>query len=175
MISAFLLSAGENQIQWGDFLFYLITFIVLIWLVKYFAWDSVAGMMDKRATKIANDIDSASNDRKKAAELAKKREAALKDSRAEASQIVDQAKKNGEDQKATIINDANEEAAAMRDRAQKDIAQQKEEALEGVKDDVAELSIEIASKVIQKELNPSNHKDLVDSDIEGLGKHNENR
>ncbi|MHC5523190.1 F0F1 ATP synthase subunit B [Ligilactobacillus saerimneri] len=175
MNSTFLLSVAGGQVEWGDFLFYLVTFVILVALVKHFAWNSITGMMDKRAEKIADDIDSAAKDRKKAAELAEKREAALKDSRAEASEIINNAKKSGEEQKSNIINGANEEATAMRERAEKDIAQQKEDALKGVKAQVAELSVEIASKVIQKELDPSGHKALVDSYIEGLGKQNETR
>ncbi|KRN89008.1 F0F1 ATP synthase subunit B [Ligilactobacillus ceti] len=173
MNSTFLLDA--QGVQWGDFLFYLVTFLLLIAAIKHFAWDSIAGMMDKRAEKIADDIDSAERNRIKAAELAEQREAALKDSHIEASQIVDRAKKNGEEQKATILASANSEATALKERARKDIEQERQDALEGVKNDVAELSIEIASKVIQKELNASGHETLVDSYIEGLGKHNETR
>ena len=47
-----------------------------------------------------------------------------------------------------------------------------QEAMSGIKNDVAELSIEIASKIIQKELNAEDQKALVDSYIEGLGKQN---
>ena len=60
----------------------------------------------------------------------------------------------------------------MKDNAKKDIEQQRQEAMSGIKNDVAELSIEIASKIIQKELNAEDQKALVDSYIEGLGKQN---
>lgn len=66
MNSALLLGAAESGVQWGDFLFYLITFLLLIALVKHFAWGPVTEMMEKRADKIANDIDSAEDARKKA-------------------------------------------------------------------------------------------------------------
>ena len=60
----------------------------------------------------------------------------------------------------------------LKDNAKKDIEQQRQEAMSGIKNDVAELSIEIASKIIQKELNAEDQKALVDSYIEGLGKQN---
>lgn len=165
-----LLSAAEGGVQWGDFLFYLVTFIILIALVKHFAWGPVTEMMEKRAEKIANDIDSAEDARKKAEELAAKRESALKDSHVEASKIIDRAKQNGEQQKANIVSAAQAEVDTLKQNAKKDIAQEREEALANVKNDVAALSVEIASKIIQKELDAKDQEALVDSYIEGLGK-----
>ena len=86
MNATFLIGAAEG-VQWGDFLFYLLTFVVLIAAVKHFAWGPVTEMMEKRANKIANDIDSAEDARKKAEELAAQREEALKDSHVEASRL----------------------------------------------------------------------------------------
>ncbi len=171
MNATFLIGASEG-VQWGDFLFYLLTFTVLIAAVKHFAWGPVTEMMEKRANKIANDIDSAEDARKKAEELAAQREEALKDSHVEASKIIDRAKQNGEQQKASIVDSAQSEVMTMKDNAKKDIEQQRQEAMSGIKNDVAELSIEIASKIIQKELNAEDQKALVDSYIEGLGKQN---
>ena len=173
MYSTFLL--GDAGVQWGDFLFYLIMFIIMLLIVKHFAWGPVTKMMDKRATKISNDIDSAEKARKEAEGLAAKRQTALENSRTEAAGIIDRAKQNGEQQKASIVDAANEEVKTMKANAKKDIQQEKQDALSSVKNDVAELSIEIASKIIQKELTPESQKELVDSYIEGLGKQNGNR
>ena len=173
MYSTFLL--GDAGVQWGDFLFYLIMFIIMLLIVKHFAWGPVTKMMDKRATKISNDIDSAEKARKEAEDLAAKRQTALENSRTEAAGIIDRAKQNGEQQKVSIVNAANEEVKTMKANAKKDIQQEKQDALSSVKNDVAELSIEIASKIIQKELTPESQKELVDSYIEGLGKQNGNR
>ena len=173
MYSTFLL--GDAGVQWGDFLFYLIMFIIMLLIVKHFAWGPVTKMMDKRATKISNDIDSAEKARKEAEDLAAKRQTALENSRTEAAGIIDRAKQNGEQEKASIVNAANEEVKTMKANAKKDNQQEKQDALSSVKNDVAELSIEIASKIIQKELTPESQKELVDSYIEGLGKQNGNR
>ena len=174
MNSTFLLGAAEG-VQWGDFLFILILFVILMLLIKKFAWGPGSDMMEKRASKIASDLDSAEDARQKAEELAQKREAALKDSHVEASKIIDRAKKNGEQQKANIVDSATLEVKTMKENAKKDIQQERQEALDSVKNDVAELSIEIASKIIQKELNANDQKALVDSYIEGLGKQNGTR
>lgn len=175
MNTTFLLSATEQGVAWGDFIFYIVTFLILLALVKKFAWTPITDMMEKRATKISNDIDSAEQARQKAEELVEKRDLALKNSRSEASQIIDRAKKNGEQQKANIVSSAHEEVQTMKANAKKNIQQERQEALDSVKNDVAELSIEIASKIIRKELTADDQKALVDSYIEGLGKQNETR
>lgn len=112
MNSTFLLGAAEEGFAWGDFLFYLVLFIILMALIKKFAWGPVTEMMEKRATKIATDIDAAEESRKKAEDLAQKREEALQASRTEASEIVNRAKQNGEQQKATIVSAAHYHHAA---------------------------------------------------------------
>lgn len=165
---------GDAGVQWGDFLFYLLVFAIMTFIIKKFAWGPVTKIMDERATRISNDMDSAEKARKDAEALAEKREAALQDSRAEAAGIIERAKQSGEQQKEHIVDAANEEAKTMRENAKKNIQQEKEEAFESVKSDVAELSVEIASKIIQKELTPKANKELIDSYIEGLGKQNGN-
>ncbi|KRL97376.1 F0F1 ATP synthase subunit B [Liquorilactobacillus satsumensis] len=168
----FVLGAATG-VEWGDMLFYAVLFVVLLALIKHYAWGPVTDMMEKRATKIANDLDSAEEARKNAEQVEEQRVSALKDSHAEASQIIERARKNGEQQKTTIVADAHGEAQALKDTAKQDIERERQDALEGVKNDVAELSLEIASKVISKNLQMNDQKALIDSYIEGLGKQNE--
>ncbi|KRM18841.1 ATP synthase F0, B subunit [Ligilactobacillus hayakitensis DSM 18933 = JCM 14209] len=175
MNTTFLLGAAESGVAWGDFIFYIFTFLILLALVKKYAWGPVTEMMEKRSQKISDDIDSAEKARQDAEDLLAKREAALKNSRVEASEIIDRAKKNGEQQKANIISSAQDEVQTLKSNAKKDIQQERQEALDSVKNDVAELSIEIATKIIRKELTSKDQKALVDSYIEGLGKQNETR
>ena len=172
MSAEFLLGAASG-IYWGDTIFYLVLFLVLVALIKHFAWGPVTSMMEKRAEKIALDIDNAEKSRVEAEKLADQRQAALKDSHVEASQIIDRAKTNGEQQKSKIIDGAHQEVTALKENAKQDIARERQDALESVKDDVAELSLAIASKVIVKNLKLEDQKALIDSYIEGLGKQNE--
>lgn len=163
--------AQSNQLYMGDMLFYLISFIIMALLVWHFAWKPVTEMMKKRADKIADDIDNATNDRKEAAKLAAQRQAELKGSKEEATKIVDDARKNGQSLRSQIIDDAHNDARTIQEQAQRDAEQARQDALKGAKDDVANLSIEIASKLIKKQLNADDQQELIDSYIEGLVKH----
>lgn len=166
-----LLVLGANQVALGDMLFILVSFIVLALLVKHFAWGPVTKMMDARSEKITGDLDYADQERSRAEKLAKEREDALKSSRAEAVEIVSKAKESGETQKKSIVTDAHSEAEEVRQRAKSDAAKAKEDAMADAQNDIASLSLEIASKVISKELNADDQKSLIDSYIKELTVH----
>ena len=163
-----LLVLGANQVALGDMLFILVSFIVLALLVKHFAWGPVTKMMDARSEKITGDLDYADQERSRAEKLAKEREDALKNSRAEAVEIVNKAKESGETQKKSIVSDAHSEAEEVRQRAKSDAAKAKKDAMDDAQSDIANLSLEIASKVISKELNADDQKSLIDSYIKEL-------
>ncbi|GEO66018.1 F0F1 ATP synthase subunit B [Levilactobacillus spicheri] len=162
-----------QSLYFGDSLFYIVCFILLMWLIKIFAWKPITKMMSDRADKISNDIDSAEKSRTDAAALVAKRQSALNASHAEAAEIVQTAKSNGQEQRDQIMAQAQADVQSLKTSAQKDIDQEREDALSHAKDDVASLSIEIASKIIQRELNADDQKALIDSYIEGLGKQHE--
>lgn len=149
-------------------LWYLIVFSILLLAVKNYAWGPVKDMMEKRRQKIIDDLDQAASDRKKAETLANEREAALKNSRQEATQILSDAKSNAQKTGKQIVSEANNEASAIRERAKADAAQAKTDALNEARDEVADLSVTIAEKVIAKNLSAADQKDLVDQFIKGL-------
>ena len=78
----------------GDFILIAGSFLLLIFLVKNYAWGNIISVLDERAEKISSDIDGAEEARKKAEELASKREAELAGSRTEAKTIIENAKGN---------------------------------------------------------------------------------
>ena len=110
----------------GDFILIAGSFLLLIFLVKKFAWGNITSILDARAEKITNDIDEAEAARKKAEELATKREAELAGSRQEATTILETAKETAEKNKAHILSEANQEALRLKEKAQLEISQNKE-------------------------------------------------
>lgn len=149
-------------------LWYLIVFSILLLAVKHYAWGPVKDMMEKRRQKVIDDLDQAASDRKKAETLANEREAALKNSRQEATQILSDAKSNAQKTSKQIVSEANDEASAIREKAKADAAQAKTDALNEARDEVADLSVTIAEKVIAKNLSAADQKELVDQFIKGL-------
>ncbi|WP_424349374.1 F0F1 ATP synthase subunit B [Latilactobacillus sp. 5-91] len=169
------LIVGASASYLGDSLFVLVVFIILVALVGKFAFGPVSKMMQERSNKITNDLDSAAQSREDAAKLAAQRATELKSSKSEAVEIVNTAKQNGEKQREGMVTLAQEEVQTLKQNAKKDIEQSRLDALNSARDDVAQLSIEIASKLIKKELSVADQKSLINSYIEGLDKQNETR
>ena len=153
----------------GDFILIAGSFLLLIFLVKKYAWGNITSVLDERAEKISSDIDGAEEARKKAEVLASKREAELAGSRTEAKTIIENAKETAEKSKADILAEAKLEAGRLKEKANQEIAQNKAEALQSVKGDVADLTISLAGKIISQNLDGHAHKELIDQYIDQLG------
>ena len=153
----------------GDFILIAGSFLLLIFLVKKYAWGNLSSILDERAEKISSDIDGAEEARKKAEELASKREAELAGSRTEAKTIIENAQGTAEKSRADILAEAKLEAGRLKEKANQEIAQNKAEALQSVKGDVADLTISLAEKILSKNLDSQAHKELIDQYIDQLG------
>ena len=153
----------------GNFILIAGSFLLLIFLVKKYAWGNITSVLDQRAEKISSDIDAAEEARKKAEQLASKREAELVGSRTEAKTIIENAKETAEKSRADILAEAKLEAGRLKEKANQEIAQNKAEALQSVKGDVADLTISLAGKIISQNLDSQAHKELIDQYIDQLG------
>ena len=153
----------------GNFILIAGSFILLLVLIKKFAWSNITSIFEERAEKIASDIDRAEEARQKAEVLAQKREDELAGSRKEAKTIIENAKETAEKSKASILADAKLEAGRLKEKANQEIAQNKAEALQSVKGEVADLTISLAGKIIAQNLDGHAHKELIDQYIDQLG------
>ena len=73
------------------------------------------------------------------------------------------------------MKDTQDEVIRLKNKAKSDITLERDNALNSVKDDVADLSLQIAEKILNKELSPEMHESLINQYIEGLGSSNETR
>ena len=153
----------------GDFILVAGSFLLWIILIKKFAWENITSTFEQRAKKISDDIDGAESARQKAEDLAQKRETELAGSRQEATTIIENAKETAEKNKAGILADAADEAGRLKEKANQEIAQTKAEALNSIKGDVADLTVNLASKILGQQLDQEAHKELIDRYIDKLG------
>ena len=151
------------------------SFLILMFLLKHFAWGPISDILKKREDKIANDLDSAEKSRINSAKMEQEREQQLLASRSDAADIIKNAKESGELSRQNILKETQEEVARLKSKAQTDIMLERDTALNSVKDDVADLSLQIAAKILNKELSPEMHESLINQYIEGLGSSNEAR
>ncbi|GAP04687.1 F0F1 ATP synthase subunit B [Fructobacillus tropaeoli] len=152
----------------GDMVFIIVAFLTLMVILKHVAYGPLTKALDARADKINNDLDSAQKANEDAAKLAAQREQELADGKDQASQVISAAKKSAKDQSEALLKTANDQALSLRKAAENDADQLKTEALASAKKDVADLSVTIASKLIQKNLSADDQRSLIDAYLADL-------
>lgn len=158
-----------NSTSLGNIIIVTGSFLLLLVLVKIFAWEQITGIFKAREEKIANDIDGAEAARQKAETLAQKREVELSQAKDEAGQIIDDAKEIGTAKREQILADAKNEVSCLKAKANQDIAQNKAEALSSVKGEVADLTVLLAEKIMTANLDKEAQSTLIDRYLDELG------
>ena len=169
VLSEGLVVAAAQGITWGDALYQLLAFLVLMWLLKKFAWGPLMNVMKKREEHVANEIDQAEKARKEAEELLAQHQQMVKEARQQSQEFIEQAKLQGETQKEEIISAARQEAERLKESARLEIQQERENAVKALREQVASLSVLIASKVIEKELDEKDQEALIQEYIKKAG------
>mgnify|MGYP001222845739 FL=1 len=161
--------ASIGGLQIGDMLVVLVSFLLLLSLLKKFAWGPLMDQMEKRENYIANEIETAEKNRVEAEKAVNEANERLKSTRQEAQQIIEDAKKAAQQQEQSIIQAAEEAAARIKKSAEEEIAREKEKAIEALQAQVATLSVQIATKVIEKEISEEDQKQLISEYIKEVG------
>lgn len=162
-------AAAHSGVNAGDAIFQLVMFLILMALLKKFAWGPLMGIMKQREEHIANEIDEAEKSRQEAQKLLEEQRNLLKEARQEAQNLIENAKKQGDVQREEIIQAARAESARLKEQAKMEIEQQKENAVAAIREQVASLSVLIASKVIEKELDAKDQEKLINEYIQEAG------
>lgn len=153
----------------GNALVQLVVFIVLLALLRKYAWGPLMGIMKDREEHIANEIEAAERNHQDSIKLAEEQRQLIKQSRVEAQQLIETAKKQAEEQKDSVLAAAKVEANNIKENAVKDIQREKERAVASLRDEVASLSVQIATKVIEKELKEEDQTQLIRKYLEEVG------
>ena len=169
LTNSFVLGATTGGVEWGTTIVTIITFIILLALLKKFAWGPLKEVMDKRERDINRDIDEAEEAKLNAQKLEEENKQKLKETQEEVQKILEDAKVQARQQQEQIIHEANVRANGMIETAQSEINSEKERALADINNQVSELSVLIASKVLQKEISEQDQKGLVDKYLKEAG------
>ena len=147
----------------------LVATVILFFILKHFLHEPVSNYMKERKNRIQNDIDGAKALKEEAIELKSEYEAKINEAKAEGQEIIESARKRGEEIKEDIINEAKVEADGIIDRARKEIDREKEKALDEIKLQAGDMALLIASKVIDEELDVNLQQDLINKFIDEVG------
>ncbi len=150
-------------------IFAIINFCILVVGLKVFLYKPVCKMLDSRKEEVANNLNSAEEAKLEAQKLKDEYAAQLQNARSEAQDIINQAAKIGEQTKADIVSEAREEAARLTAKAQADIAREKTEALNEIRNEIADLAVLAAAKVVGKTIDVADHQNMVNDFVKEVG------
>ena len=151
------------------FLAQICNLMIQLLIFKKFLLKPIKQVIADRKAKADSEIADAQKLRTEAEAMKAEYEQNLQNARAEANQIVARAQKTATARSEEIVGEARAQAAALKQKAEADIAQERKKAVNEVKDEIGGIAMEIASKVVEREISEKDHKDLIDEFIKNVG------
>ena len=139
------------------------------YLIKRFLFKPINEILEKRKAMADAQIEDAKKDRTEAAAMKAEYEKDMAEARSKASDILTNAQKTAAAQSEEILQEAAAQAAAMKEKAANDIEQEKRKAVTQIRDEIGGIAMDIAGKVIEREINEEDHRKLIDEFIANVG------
>ena len=147
----------------------ILGFLILLWGLRKFAWGPVLGMLEARRQKIAGEFDLAARKQVEAEQFKSRYEQELRTIETQARQRILEAVAEGQKVSAEIKAQAQQEAAERFARAEDEIAREREKAKELLKQQVIQLSVRGAEKILRQKLDDASQRQLVGEFIDEVG------
>ena len=151
------------------FLAQICNLMIQLVIFKKLLLNPVKKVIAERKAKADSQIADAQKLRTEAEAMKAEYEQNLQNARTEANQIVAAAQKTATARSEELLGEARAQAAALKQKAEADIAQERKKAVNEVKDEIGGMAMEIASKVVEREIKEADHQDLIDEFIKNVG------
>ena len=142
---------------------------LLVYLIKRFLFKPVNEMLAKRKAMADAQLQDAAKAKDEAQAMKDEYEKNMADAKNKASEILINAQRNASIQSEEILKQANAQAVAIKEKAKSDIDQEKRKAVNEIKDEIGGMAVDIAGKVIEREIRKEDHKKLIDDFIANVG------
>jgi F-type H+-transporting ATPase subunit b len=148
--------------------FVILNFLVLAALLYGLLWEPIMKMLDDRAASIRKDIEQASASREDAEKLKQRYEQAMANARSEANRLRQEKVREGDAEKDKIMGHAREEARRLVEDAQSQISAAVSEAKRELRKEVGSISVEIAARILGREVDQNVHRQMIDDFLRNL-------
>lgn len=150
-------------------LFVLLNTLAIYFVAKKFLFGPVMKIIDDRQKEIDDLYESAGSAKAEAEALRSEYQSKLQDAKADSERIVKEAVARGQSREEEILRKANADASAILTKANADIALEKKKAINDAKNEISDLALAIAGKVVERELNEDDQAGLIDRFLDELG------
>jgi len=139
----------------------MVHFILLLILLRLVAYKPILRILEERQKYIAANIEAAEQQRLEAERIREQFEAEMRRAREKADEIIQQATRAGEEQARQIIAQAREEATRLKESALQEIQMERERAMAELKEQVANLSVLVAGRILKETITMDTQRRLV--------------
>lgn len=145
----------------GLFVWTILTFLVLVWLLKRFAWGPLLEALERREKLITSAVEDAQKTKAELARVKEDSERLLAEARREAGSLVSQARADAERLRGELREKAAAEAATITKNAEREIEQQTRRAIQQLRQEAVDLSLQMASKILQRNVSRQDNDALI--------------
>lgn len=149
------------DVQWQQLLTHALGFLIVLWILKKYAWGPLLSMMEERRNKIAGEFQQIEDEKVNVAKLTTDYQGKLKDidaeRRAKLVEAVDEGKKISEEIKAAAREDAKQIGVKAKDELEREVAKARVQ----LKDDMIGMTLAAAEKLIDERLDDAKHRRLI--------------
>jgi F-type H+-transporting ATPase subunit b len=146
----------------GLFIWTILTFLVLLGLLAKFAWRPLLQALDSRQAAISKSLEDAQQAKLELERLQRESAQIIREARVEAESIVSKSRSDAERLKEEVKQTARAEAATIVQNAERQIELETQRALQQIRHEAVDLSVMIASKLIQRNLSKEDNEKLID-------------
>jgi F-type H+-transporting ATPase subunit b len=140
----------------------MLVFVTLIWFTMKVVWPWILGPMEERSQKIAAGLAAAEKGKQDLESANERADVIMREARERAGQIIDQAQRRAYDMVEEAKGTASAEGARLLASAKEQINLEAAQAREALRRDVANIAVSAASKILEREIDPRTHSDLID-------------
>jgi F-type H+-transporting ATPase subunit b len=146
----------------GELIAGTLGFLVVMGFMARYAWPRIKQTLQERTDNIEGKLEQAERDRRQAEELLARRREQLDRARDEAADIVEEGRRRGEGARRDIITKAERDAERIIARGEETVAAERERAMAEVRQDVGQLAVQLAGRIIGENLNQQRQQALLD-------------
>ena len=145
-----------------DLIINIINIVILFVIVRGLAYKPVKKFLDARKERIANELSEASSARQTAEEELLKYKELTEKSRAEGTEIINEAERTAKENAAEIIDMAKKNAAEITEKARETAKKERETQIIAMRGDIAELAFDISKQVLSREVTDEDNMRIAD-------------
>ncbi len=157
------------EINIWEICLYIINIVILFVFLRWLLYKPVMKFMNKRTDGIQQQLDDASKLQTDAEQLKAKYDEMMENAQGLAAQIINQGKDIADEQAKQIALEAEEQAKEIRERTKKHVEEQKKQAIIDMRQEVTRIAVQIAEKVLEREVSYADNKDIIEKFFEKVG------